>query len=508
MNAIDEQSVSLWMDTASVPSADPLATDAEADVVVVGSGIAGLSTAYELARSGRSVAVLDRGALAGGMTSRTTAHLTSSLDDYYHELIRLRGVAEARSYLRMRQAAIDRIEEIQKVEGIACDFQRLDGYLFPAKTDDASTLDSEFDACRQIGFEGVSWVDQTPIANAGSGRALKFSNQARFHPRKYLAGLIRCIEREGGRLFSDTPVTGVEENSDGVSLTTSAGHKVRANAAIIATNSPINDWIAVHTKQAPYRTYVVAGRVRRGSVPDALYWDTLDPYQYVRLQPGDPEHDWLIAGGEDHKTGQADDADRRLARLEAWARSLIPSLDAVEYRWSGQVLDPVDHLPYSGKNPGNERVFVHTGDSGEGMTNGVAGSLLLRDLIVGKDSTSAALLDPGRKTLKAARQYVSENLTMATNLAEYLTAGELSSTDKLARGEGAIVRQGLKKIAAYRDERGELHLRSATCTHAGCLLHWNSFETCWDCTCHGSQFSVDGEPLNAPAFMPLTEVDP
>ena len=505
MNAVGENSVSLWMKTAAVPNARRLEHDVGADVVVVGSGIAGLSSAYELSCLGESVVVLDRGMLAGGMTSRTSAHLTSNIDDLFQELIRLRGEKEARSYFRSRRAAIDRIEEIQKVEGIECDFARLDGYLFPARPEDVKTLEAEVDACRRVGMRGVKWVDETPIAGAAAGRSLIFPNQARFHPRKYAAGLIGAIRRNGGSLYAATSVTKVEEKSGEVLVTTANGSAVRARSAIIATNSPINDWLAVHTKQAPYRTYVIAGQVPRGSLVDALYWDTLDPYHYVRLQPASKRYDWLLAGGEDHKTGEVEDAERRLAELEAWARSLVPKLGEIKYRWSGQVLDTVDYLPFSGKNPGNNSIFVHTGDSGEGLTNGVIGSLLLRDLVRGRKNARSAIFDPGRITVRAAGRFVSENVTVVANLAEYMTAGNRRSVGNIKRGKGAIVRHGVSKIAVYRDERGRLHARSAACTHSGCLLHWNSFEKCWDCTCHGSHFSVDGEPLNAPAVAPLAE---
>jgi glycine/D-amino acid oxidase-like deaminating enzyme/nitrite reductase/ring-hydroxylating ferredoxin subunit len=438
------------------------------------------------------------------MTSRTSAHLTSNIDDLYSELIRMRGEAEARTYSKARLAAIDRIEEIQQSESIDCDFKRVDGYLFPAKTDDVKTLEDEFAACLTIGFPGVAWVDQTPIKNVGSGRSLVFRNQARFHPCMYLAGVVRSIEREGGQLYADTPVISVEEKDGSVLVKTAKNNVVRARAAVIATNSPINNWLAVHTKQAPYRTYVIAGVIPRGSVPDALYWDTLDPYHYVRIQP-DAEYDWLIVGGEDHKTGAADDAERRVAKLEAWARSLVPELGSIEYLWSGQVLDPVDFLPFSGKNPGSESIFIHTGDSGEGLTNGVIGSQVLADLIMGRKNIWAELLEPSRVTVKAASRFVSENVAVAANFAEHLTGGERSSVEELKRGEGAVIRDGSRKVAAYRDDDGALHVRSAACTHAGCMLHWNSFERCWDCTCHGSHFSFDGEPLNAPAVMPLKE---
>jgi glycine/D-amino acid oxidase-like deaminating enzyme/nitrite reductase/ring-hydroxylating ferredoxin subunit len=503
MNAIEERSVSLWMASADVRQPEPLRSDETADVVVVGSGIAGLSTAYEVCRLGKSVIVLDRGALAGGMSSRTSAHLTSALDDLYHELVRMRGEAQSRLYYNSQKTAIERIDEIRRSEKIACDFHWLDGYLFPARESDSKKLEREIKACHRIGFRGVEWVDRAPLPGRATGRSLKFSDQARFHPRKYLDGLIRCIKRDGGRLFASTPVVGVEEQKGRVLVKTQRGNIVRAHAALIATNSPINDWIAIHTKQAPYRTYVIAGRVPRKSVPDALYWDTLDPYHYVRLQPVDGEDDWLIVGGEDHKTGRADDAKARLARLRAWAKPLFPGLRKVELQWSGQILEPVDYLPYSGLNPGNKAIFVHTGDSGQGLTNGVAGSLLLRDLMLGHKNAAAKVYAPGRISAKAAARYLFENVTVAVNLTEYATGGALSSAQALKRGEGAIIRQGMKKLAAYRDKQGNLHLHSATCTHAGCVVHWNSFEKCWDCTCHGSQFSPHGEPLNAPAFKPL-----
>jgi glycine/D-amino acid oxidase-like deaminating enzyme len=277
MNAIGERSVALWM-TVEAPTAPSLDADASADVAIVGAGIAGLSTAYEVALLGRSVIVLDAGAIAGGMTSRTTAHLNSSLDDYYHRLIDIRGQEAARLHHEARAAAIDRIENVQDSEGIDCDFRRLDSYLFAGKSADEETLSKEFEACRKIGFDGVEVVEDTPIRGAGVGRALRFPRQARFHPRKYVNGLVAAIRRRGGKLYADTRVTAVEEKDGAVAIATAGGATVRAGAAVVATNSPINDWVDVHTKQAPYRTYAIAGRAPRGAVPDALYWDTLDPY--------------------------------------------------------------------------------------------------------------------------------------------------------------------------------------------------------------------------------------
>lgn len=506
MNVESERSVSLWMATVAGEDFAPLAGDARADVVVIGAGIGGLSIAYELGLLGQSVIVLDRGRIGRGMTARTTAHLASALDDSYHALIDMRGLDEARAYHESQAAAIAHIEAVQAKEGIDCDFRRLDGYLCPATPEDTERLEKEIEACQRIGFGGVAWSSDTGIGAPGL-RCLRFPGQGRFHPLKYLAGLVRCIRRDGGRLHGGTPVLGVEEEGEGVLVKTASGHQVRARSAVVATNSPINDLVLVHTKQAPYRTFAIAAAVPRGSVTDALYWDTLEPYHYVRLQPGGDERDWLIVGGEDHKSGQADDQADRVARLREWARRRFPSMADPQHAWSGQVLEPVDYVAYMGRNPGNKRIFVMTGDSGQGITNGVAGSLLLRDLVLDRDNAWTKIYAPNRVSTRALGEYAAENLTMPASLAEHITGGELDSVADLKAGEGALVRQGLKKVAAYRDDQGRLHLHSATCTHAGCVVHWNGFERCWDCPCHGSQFSIDGEVLNGPAFRPLGNVD-
>jgi Rieske Fe-S protein len=259
---------------------------------------------------------------------------------------------------------------------------------------------------------------------------------------------------------------------------------------------------------SPYRTYVLGFAIKRGALGDALYWDTEEPYHYVRLQPGDPGEDFVLVGGEDHKSGQADDAEKRFARLEAWARGKIPALKDVTHRWSGQVLDTIDYAGFIGRNPGSEYTYVATGDSGQGLTHGVMGAMLNAALVTGGESKWASLYAPERKPLKSAKNWAMENMTALKNFAEYVAPGEIASTDELRPGQGAIVRHGLKKIAAYRDDDGILHLCSAACTHVGCHLHWNSFETCWDCPCHGSMFDTAGTPINAPAITGLERILP
>jgi glycine/D-amino acid oxidase-like deaminating enzyme/nitrite reductase/ring-hydroxylating ferredoxin subunit len=508
MNVGDERSTSLWTKLGPAIDASPLTSDTSADVVVIGSGIAGLSTAYELSRLGRSVIVIDRGAIGRGMTARTTAHLASEIDDYYYKLIENRGEDGARRYHESQIAAINRIEGICGEDGIDCDLRRLDGYYITSEEGGADVLQKEFDACRSIDVE-VEWVDQAPIPGLDTGRALRFPNQGRFNPTRYLAGLAKAIEARGGRLFANTVYVDHDEADGRVTVTTEAGVTIAAAAAVFATNSPVNDTVKLHTKEVPMRTYAIAGRVPKGSVPDALVWDTLEAYHYVRLQEADKDHDWLIVGGEDHRSGEATDMDRRIGALSEWTRRRYPAFGGAELSWSGQVLETVDYLPFSGRNPGDKNVFVHTGDSGQGITNGVAGALTIASLLVGEDSRFAELLDPSRKTLSlpALKEFAEGVAGAVKDLAKHLLPGEISSADELAPGEGGIMRDGLSKLAVYKDLAGQITRRSAVCTHVGCQVKWNPFECCWDCPCHGSQFSPDGQVLNAPAIKPLAVDD-
>jgi hypothetical protein len=509
MNVGDERSVSLWMAEGPAIAATQLTGDIDTDVVVVGSGIAGLSTAYELARLGRSVVVLDRGKIGRGMTARTTAHLASELDDYYHKLIEVRGEDEARRYHESQVAAINRIEAICRDEQIDCQFRRVDGYLIPSEEGGGDVLEREFQACRKLGVE-VEWADRAPLPGLDTGRCLRFSNQARFHPLRYLEGLSRAIQTYGGRLFADTAYVNHRIEDGEIVIATECSASVRAAAAVFATNSPVNDKVVLHTKAMPMRTYAIAARVPRGSAPDALVWDTLEAYHYVRIQEANEGEDWLIVGGEDHRSGEATDMDARIAALAEWTRRRYPGFGKVEHSWSGQVMEPIDFMPFTGRNPGEDNIYVHTGDSGQGITNGVAGALTIAPLIVGEDSRFAEVLDPARKSLTSVpslKEFAEGQVGVFKNLSEHLGPAEITSADELEPAQGGIMRRGLGKVAVYKDPSGVVIERSAVCTHMGCVVHWNPFEKCWDCPCHGSQFAPDGAVLNGPAVTPLAETD-
>jgi glycine/D-amino acid oxidase-like deaminating enzyme/nitrite reductase/ring-hydroxylating ferredoxin subunit len=507
MRSDSGSTTSVWMKTGEVPAGEPLAGDAAADVCVVGAGIAGLTTAYLLAKEGRSVIVLDDGPVAGGETCRTTAHLVNALDDRYYELERLHGEQGARLAAESHTAAVDKIEEIVNEEGIDCDFERVDGYLFVPPGESTEQLGWELRAAHRAGLTEVKYVERVPYDAYDFGAALHFPYQGQFHILKYMSGLAEAFRRLGGRLHTRTHAEEIVGGDD-AHVKTSDGHTVRAKHVVVATNTPVNDRVAIHTKQAPYRTYVVGARVPKGSVPRVLLWDTPDPYHYVRLQ-SEGDHDVLIVGGEDHKTGQAEDFDERFRCLEEWTRERFPVVEAIEYRWSGQVMEPVDGMGFIGRNPlDSDNVYVATGDSGNGMTHGTIAGILIRDLVAGRDNPWAALYDPSRISLRAGLEWSKENLNVAAQYADLVTGGEVESAAEVAPGSGAVMRRGLTKVAVYRDEGGAVHELSAVCTHLGCVVNWNDKEKSWDCPCHGSRFNPeDGHVLNGPAITGLAPAE-
>jgi len=492
---------SVWAATAALPEFSPLQKNVHVDVCIIGAGIAGLSTAYLLARSGKLVAVLDDGPVAGGMTQMTTAHITNMLDDRYFEAEKLHGREGARFAADSHTAAIDRIETIVKQEHIDCDFTRLDGYLFLAEGDKPETLQRELEAAHRAGLRAVQLVERAPFASFDTGPCLRFPNQGQFHPVKYLARLAQAIQHDGGRIFTGSHADRVEGGVPGVVHV--GKHVITGDAIVVATNVPINDRVAIHTKQAPYMTYVIGARVPRGSVPLVLSWDTGDPYHYIRIQD-----DLLIVGGEDHKSGQADDTAERHARLEAWARERFPMMGALEFAWGGQIMETQDYLAFIGHNPmDHENIYVVTGDSGMGITHGTIAGMLLSDLILGRTNPWETLYDPSRVTLRAAADFARENSNVALQYADWLTGGDVKSVEEVAPGSGAILRRGLEKIAVYRDEEGRLHERLAGCPHLGCVVHWNRSESTWDCPCHGSRFDPYGKVINGPANKDLAPAE-
>ncbi|HEY9844167.1 MAG TPA: FAD-dependent oxidoreductase [Candidatus Obscuribacterales bacterium] len=501
-----EATLSMWIDTVDMPDFPNLGQQQlEAEICVVGAGIAGLTTAYLLAKAGKDVIVLDMAGIGSGQTGRTTAHLSSAIDDRFFEIERLHGLEASRLAASSQLVAIDTIEEIVMSEGIDCEFERLSGYLFLGPDDDETLLDQELEATHRAGQADVVKLPNAPLHAFHTGPVLMFPRQGQFHPLKYLIGLAQAITRLGGRIFTYSKV---EQLSGGLPcrIVTASGGRVEARQLVVATNTPINNVVVMHTKQAAYRTYVLGYRVPRGSVEKGLYWDTPDPYHYIRVySPLGQSYDVLIIGGEDHKVGQSDDEAVSFGALQDWARERFPMLHELAWQWSGQVIEPVDGLPFAGHNPLKEdNVWLITGDSGMGMTNCTIGALIVSDQILGRANPWAQLYDPARKTYRAALEFFRENANVAVALVgDRLGPAEVMSVSEIQPGMGALVHQRGQKLAVYRDEGGKLHACSAKCTHLGCIVHWNTVENTWDCPCHGSRFSVHGEVINGPAHLPL-----
>ena len=489
----------IWTQRASDPQLPTLDTDLIADVCVVGAGIAGLSTAYLLALDGRSVVVLERGRVGGGQSERSTAHLSNALDDRYERIEKLHGLAASRLAAHSHTAAIDRIDTIVNAEWIDCQFERVDGFLF--HDPGAPTgLDGELAAALRAGLP-VERLSRTPVCDLG-GPCLRFPDQAQFQPARYLAGLCGAAERRGVRLFTGAHVSAIEPDESGrtVHLRTRRGARVHAGAVVVATNTPIHERVAIHTKQTAYRTYVIALEIPQGSVSPALYWDDLDPYHYARVhrEPG-AYSDVLIVGGEDQRIGPlaGDEADERYARLDGWARKRFPAVGRTRARWSGEVFEPVDGLAFIGRSPNTESVFLATGDSGMGLTHGTIAGILIADLVAGRKNPWTKLYDPARKTPRSASRWLRENAATARRYGDWLQPG--ADLDAIAPGEGALVRRGMRKLAVYRDLEGSYHAFSARCRHLGGQVGWNSDDATWDCPCHGARYDCLGRVIEGPA---------
>lgn len=499
--------------TKSVPREQlmykPLEENLKADVVIVGGGIAGVSIAYNLVKKGRKVVLIEDGMIGSGETGRTTAHLVNALDDRYYELQRMYGERYTRLAADSHTKAIDFIEKTVREENIDCDFERVTGYLFLHPTDNETSLPKELEAAKNAGVE-VDVMGEVPGLSNQPGPCLRFHNQAQFHPLKYISRLCEIIASSGGIIFTSTHVKEITSSS----VATDTGYVVSAEHIVIATNTPVNDKFTIHLKQFPYRTYVIAAKIKKDSLPRALWWDTgnyemnsdIPPYHYVRTQKYDETHDLVICGGEDHPTGLPEvnnlTEEERYNRLETWLAERIP-FEEVVTRWSGQVMEPMDSLAYIGRNPGDkDNVYIVTGDSGNGMTHGTIAGMLISDLICGIENPWEDLYDPSRlKLLTSARTFFKEWVEIFVN---YLKTRPV--TDKIKTplpGEATVIKHDGERFGVYADTDNILHIVGTTCTHLGCTVKWNNDERTWDCPCHGSRFTYEGKVVNGPANMDL-----
>ena len=498
--------LSCWFDVEEPLAFEELKEDKKADAVIVGGGIAGAMTAYCLCKAGKKVILVEDGNIGSGETGHTTAHLTAVTDAGFTELEKLHGPDDARLAADSHRAAIDFIEDILLDENIYCDYARVNAYLF-LHPSDKTDLTEEFRAALRQGFD-CELMEEVPGVVKALGPCIKFSRQAQLHPLKFLAGLCRAITENGGEIFTGTHADLI--SGDGI--VTDTGVKIIAKHIVVATNSPVNDKYLIPVQQHPFRSYAIAAKVKRGNILPALWWDSGDaekdsdnpPYHYVRVQKLDDDYDLLICGGEDHRTGMADEdhivEEVRYRVLETWARNRFNFGDVI-YKWSGQVHETLDGLAYIGRNPlDKSNVYIATGFSGNGITYGAISGMLLADLVNGKENPWEKLYNPSRMNLKAGASMAKEIFYGSIGaLKEKFTNTRHAVLDKIKPNEATIIKHEGTFYGVYRDHENHLHVVNAKCTHLGCTVKWNNSEKSWDCPCHGSRFTHEGTVINGPA---------
>jgi glycine/D-amino acid oxidase-like deaminating enzyme/nitrite reductase/ring-hydroxylating ferredoxin subunit len=496
-----------WIDSAPLPEFPAVNGDCNADVVVVGGGITGITAAYLLKRAGCRVILLERERCASLDTGHTTAHLTHVLDTPLHELEHNFGTGRAQMAWMAARSAIDQIAANIEAENIDCEFRRLSGYLHaPVSGEDGKgefwNLKRDAELADQFGFS-ARFMNSVPFMKRPGCR---IHQPGRVSSRKYVAGLLRAIPGTERRVRAHR---GGRDHRE--PLTVRSGRaRVRCDFVVIATHTPLRGHsgmmaaILLQTKLYLYTTYVLGARIARGIVPDAIFWDTSDPYYYLRVDHR-ADHDYVIFGGEDHKTGQETDTLAVFERLEEQLKKLLPQAD-VDRRWSGQVVETPDGLPYIGKTA--EDQFAATGFAGQGMAFGTVGAMMAADAFLKHDNPWKDLFAPGRKALRAGKlEYARENADYPYHLLRgWLGPADEESLNAVGLDEGKIIALDHHKVAAYRDAQGHVTLLSPVCTHLRCIVRWNSAEKTWDCPCHGSRYKATGEVISGPAEEDLKKI--
>ena len=489
---------SLWLATTPKTNFSQLFSDLEVDVAIVGSGITGLTTALLLKREGKKVAVLEHSSASEGDSGQTTAHLTEIIDTRFYKIISDFGKKNAKLVAESGRVAIEQIENLAEELNVLCGFKRVPAYLYASQPEATEELKKEFKALKEV-CGGIEWLSSAPLPFSTYG-AIKVHDQAQFHPAHYLHALALAVSGDGSFVFENTRALKIQDGKPCV-IETERG-KVKAKQVVVATHSPSSNKYTMQTKIAAYRTYAIAAHLTGKKPAEGLFWDTEDPYHYIREQG----HQWVI-GGEDHKTGHKKDTMECFSNLRKYAKTHFHA-DEISHEWSGQVITPVDGLPYIGRSPLAKNLYIATGFSGNGMTFGTLSGLIITDLIMKRKNPWEKLYRPRRiKPFAAAKDFIMENKDFPLCFVkDRLTANEVSSVDEIGKGEGRKMQVGKRPVAVYRDEDGEIHSVTAVCPHMGCIVHWNPAEKSWDCPCHGARFSPKGKMLNGPAKLDLKPV--
>src|SRR6478609_8413832 len=501
------RNVPVWIDDTPIRKFPKLQRNINVGVLVVGAGVTGITAAYLLKKAGATVALIERERVASIDTGHTTAHLTYVTDVPLQQLLHNFGEDHAQAVWDAGAAAIDEIGRIVEGERIECEFARVPAYLHApvgaASKKEASSLKKEADRAAKRGFDAV-YLDSAPYFELP---AVRFADQAKFHPRKYLRSLVAEIPGNGSHVFENSAATEFDGKNRRVKVNR---NWISFDRLVMATNNPLVGLSSMtaatlfQTKLSLYTSYVLGARAPIGTIPEALFWDTREPYDYLRVDKRSG-FDYVVFGGEDHKTGQQRNTKSAYARLLARLKKIIPGA-RVDHRWSGQIISTPDGLPYMGENA--ERQFVATGYCGNGITFGTVAAMMARDWSAGRKNPWTDLFAVDRKKIKGATwNYLRENKDYPYYMIkDWLARPEADSVRKLKHGDGMIIGSRGKKVAAFRDANGNIHRLSPVCTHLGCLVRWNSAESTWDCPCHGSRFKPTGEVIAGPAEEPLPPI--
>lgn len=472
------------------------------DVVVIGAGITGLTTALLVQRQGRRVAVLDMDRIGMGTTGGTTGKVTSLHGLTYTKLAKKHGKERARLYGEANQAAIDEVERTVTDLDIDCDFQRAAAFTYTAKAEHRKKIEEEVEVAAGLGLPAT--LTNTTTLPLPVEAAVRFDNQAHFHPRRYCLGLAEHITANGGHVFEHTRSLDVNERGEGAVVRTPGG-EVRAEQVVVATLLPFVDRGGFFAKARPTRSYGLALRLHQPA-PAGMWLSLESPTRSTRPWPGGGREGLIVVGGS-HPTGHEENTEHYYDDLEHWARSAF-EVEAVEHRWSAQDYVTADDVPYVGRSPRMARTFVATGFKKWGLTNGTAAAIILADLLAGRDNPWLAVFDATRiGDARSVKKLVEENLHVAKRfVADRLARLHAPDVAHLEPGQGGMVKVDGDAVGAYRDDEGQVHAVAITCTHMACTLHWNSAERSWDCPCHGSRYSYTGRLLNGPAVEDLPVV--
>lgn len=503
-NLLKQPPNSYWIDStrSGFQSYPHLKEDIKADVVIVGGGITGITTAYLLCRQGLSVTVLEADRICGGTTGHTTAKITSQHNLIYDKLIKKMGQELAQQYATANETAISEIKSLTEQLNIQCDFTSESAFVFTESDDYVKAIHDEVDAASKLGIK-AAYAESIPFPFTTKG-AVRFDGQAQFHPLKYALSLAKAVTDNGGKIYENTRVVMISDDKTH-SITTERGNHVTSDILIIASHYPFYNKHGMYfTRIYQQRSYVTAVKAA-GKYPGGMYINAEEPVRSLRSVNADG-NELILIGGAQHKAGQGGDTVKNYEELLDFASPYFTISD-LPYRWSTQDCMTLDGIPYVGNYISETpNLYIATGFGKWGMTNSMASGMLLRDLIVKGTSDWKDVYNPSRKTTAASSMnFITENFNVAKNL----IGGKLESLTKeedidILPGEGKVVELYGKRAGAYRDPDGVLYIVNTTCTHMGCELNWNPAERTWDCPCHGSRFTYEGKVIEGPAVKPLT----